>query len=139
MVESMPKEYKIIKVPPGETSAKTLNDAAAEGWEVSHCVATVGVLCYTLVREVVEEVKPTRGRTRKAKPLSEPLSEESDPPTPPEEFVRPEGLKPIPEGKVSTEAEVDKILSGIRNQFVEGVRISKKTGLPVRKYTKKLQ
>ena len=125
----MPKEYKIIKVPPGETSAKSLNDAAAEGWEVSHCVATVGVLCYTLVREAVEEVKP----------LSEPLSEESDPPTPPEEFVWPEGLKSIPEGKVSTEAEVDKILRGIRNQSVEGVRISKKTGLPVRKYTKKLQ
>lgn len=128
----MSKEYKIIKVPPGETSAKDLNKAAAEGWEVAHCVATVGVLCYTLVREVQEGVKPLH---KKRKASSEPLSPETGPVTPPADPVRPTGLKPVSEGKVSTEQEVDKILSGLRSE----VRISKKTGLPVRKYTKKLQ
>lgn len=132
----MSKEYKIIKVPPGETSAKDLNEAAAEGWEVAHCVATVGVLCYTLVREVQEGVKPL---PKKRKASSEPLSPETGPVTPPADPVRPTGLKPVSEGKVSTEQEVDKILSGLRSEVRSEVRISKRTGLPVRKYIKKLQ
>lgn len=135
----MPKEYKIIKIPFGETSADVLNDAAADRWGVIHCVSSAGTLCYTLAREIVDEVKPKRGRPSKAKPASEPLSSRSDPPVHLEDLVWPDGLKPVPEGKVSTEAEVDKIIRGIRNQSTEGVRISKKTGLPVRKYTKKLQ
>ena len=105
----MPKEYKIIKVPPGETSAKDLNEAAAEGWEAAHCVATVGVLCYTLVREVQEGVKPLP-KKRKA---SKSLSPETGQVIPPADPVRPTGLKPVSEGKASTEQEVDKILSGL--------------------------
>ena len=133
----MPKEYKIIKVPPGETSADNLNKAALEGWEVLHCVATVGVLCYTLVREVSEGVRPTNRKPKKLQP--EPLSPSVDLSPSPVALPRPEGLRRPPEGKISTEDEVDQILEGLhKNQesVDDVIRISPRTGKPVRKYTK---